>query len=177
MSQLAISYYSLPDAVIECVDNKEFMRGLADKSMKLIVTSPPYNVGKAYERRQSLSRYLESQAQVIAECVRVLHPRGSVCWQVGNHVTEDGEVVPLDIALYPLFKRHGLRLRNRIVWHFEHGLHCSRRLSGRHETILWFTKSNEYTFNLDAIRVPPKYPGAACDWDAIEWQTRPKQNS
>jgi adenine-specific DNA-methyltransferase len=50
-------------------------------------------------------------------------------------------------------------LRNRIVWHFEHGLHCSKRLSGRYETILWFTKSDEYTFNLDPIRVPSKYPG------------------
>lgn len=126
--------------------------------MKLVVTSPPYNIGKTYERRTSLERYLAEQARVIAECVRVLHPQGSLCWQVGNHITLDGEIVPLDIALYPLFKHHGLRLRNRIVWHFEHGLHCSKRLSGRHETILWFTKSNNYTFNLDPIRVPSKYP-------------------
>jgi adenine-specific DNA-methyltransferase len=90
--------------------------------------------------------------------VRLLHPRGSICWQVGNHV-DDGEVVPLDIVLYPIFKEHGLKLRNRIVWHFEHGLHCTKRLSGRYETILWFTKSNDYTFNLDPIRVPSKYPG------------------
>jgi len=50
-------------------------------------------------------------------------------------------------------------MRNRIIWHFEHGLHCSRRLSGRYETIIWFTKSDEYVFNLDPIRVPQKYPG------------------
>ncbi len=50
-------------------------------------------------------------------------------------------------------------MRNRIVWHFEHGLHCSRRFSGRYETIIWFTKSDDYIFNLDAIRVPQKYPG------------------
>jgi adenine-specific DNA-methyltransferase len=52
-----------------------------------------------------------------------------------------------------------LKLRNRIVWHFEHGLHCSKRLSGRYETVLWFTKGDDYAFNLDAIRVPSKYPG------------------
>jgi adenine-specific DNA-methyltransferase len=63
------------------------------------------------------------------------------------------------MILYPVFQKHGLRLRNRIIWHFEHGLHCSKRLSGRYETILWFSKSDDYTFNLDPIRVPSKYPG------------------
>jgi adenine-specific DNA-methyltransferase len=52
-----------------------------------------------------------------------------------------------------------MKLRNRIVWKFGHGLHASRRFSGRYETILWFTKSDHYVFNLDAVRVPAKYPG------------------
>lgn len=146
-----------PQAKIECADNLAFMRRLPDESMKLIVTSPPYNIGKSYERRTPLEQYVQGQAQVIAECVRLLHPEGSICWQVGNHVNA-GEVFPLDIVLYHVFKDHGLKLRNRIIWHFEHGLHCKKRLSGRHETILWFTKSDEYTFNLDPIRVPSKYP-------------------
>lgn len=144
-------------AWMECDDNLNFMRRFADESMQLIVTSPPYNIGKKYEKRTSLEAYVQSQAQVISECVRLLHPSGSLCWQVGNHV-EDGEVFPLDTVLYHVFKDHGLKLRNRIVWHFEHGLHCSKRLSGRYETIMWFTKSDDYVFNLDAIRVPSKYP-------------------
>jgi adenine-specific DNA-methyltransferase len=147
----------LPEAFMACEDNLSFMAKLGDASMKLIVTSPPYNIGKAYERRSSLERYLQSQETVIAECVRLLDRRGSICWQVGNHVL-NGEVFPLDIMLYPIFHKHGLRLRNRVVWHFEHGLHCSKRLSGRHETVLWFTKSDDYTFYLDPIRVPVKYP-------------------
>jgi adenine-specific DNA-methyltransferase len=146
------------EAVMSCQDNLDFMRPLASGSMQLIVTSPPYNIGKAYEGKTSLENYVAAQAGVIAECVRLLHPRGSLCWQVGNHV-QSGEIFPLDIVLYPLFRRHGLKLRNRIVWHFEHGLHCSKRLSGRYETILWFTKGDNYVFNLDAIRVPSKYPG------------------
>jgi adenine-specific DNA-methyltransferase len=77
---------------------------------------------------------------------------------VGNHITKEREIIPLDIVLYEVFKNHGLHLRNRIIWHFEHGLHCSKRLSGRYETILWFTKESDYTFNLDPIRVPSKYP-------------------
>ncbi len=147
-----------PDAVMECRDNLEFMAALGSATMQLIVTSPPYNIGKAYEAKSSLETYVRQQSRVIAECTRLLHPRGSLCWQVGNHV-QDGEIFPLDTVLYPLFKRHGLKLRNRIVWHFEHGLHCSKRLSGRYETILWFTKTDDYLFNLDPIRVPPKYPG------------------
>lgn len=145
------------DAVIKAQDNLKFMRNLPDESMNLIVTSPPYNIGKSYEKRSPLEQYVKDQAQVISECVRLLHPNGSICWQVGNHV-QKGEIFPLDLVLYHLFKHHGLKLRNRIIWHFEHGLHCSKRLSGRHETIMWFTKSDDYTFNLDPIRVPSKYP-------------------
>jgi adenine-specific DNA-methyltransferase len=147
------------DAKVEiaCEENLRFMRRLEDESMHLIVTSPPYNIGKEYESRKSQEIYIEEQAACIAEAVRLLHPRGSICWQVGNHV-DDGEVFPLDILLYQLFKNHGLFLRNRIVWTFGHGLHCQKRFSGRHETILWFTKSEDYTFNLDPVRVPSKYP-------------------
>jgi adenine-specific DNA-methyltransferase len=154
----AIVGVAAPNAVLECADNLDFMRDLRSNGMKLIVTSPPYNIGKSYERRSTLDRYIAAQTKVIQECVRLLHPRGSICWQVGNHV-DNGEIVPLDVALYPVFKAAGLKLRNRIVWHFEHGLHCSKRLSGRYETILWFTKGDDYSFNLDAIRVPSKYPG------------------
>jgi DNA modification methylase len=95
---------------------------------------------------------------VIRELNRVLRQDGSICWQVGNFV-EDGEVYPLDIYYYHMFKQLGMQLRNRIVWGFGHGLHASRRFSGRYETLLWFTKSKDYTFNLDPIRVPSKYPG------------------
>jgi adenine-specific DNA-methyltransferase len=141
-----------PKYRVECCDNIEFMRTLKKESMNLIVTSPPYNIGKIYEKRKTtLDIYVEQQAATIAEAVR------SICWQVGNNV-EDGEVYPLDVILYPLFINHGLKLRNRIVWTFGHGLHCQKRFSGRHETILWFTKSDDYTFNLDPVRVPSKYP-------------------
>lgn len=127
--------------------------------MDLVVTSPPYNIGKPYETKTSTIAYARSQASVIKECVRVLRSGGSICWQVGNF-TRAGIVLPLDILLYPIFGRHKqLRLRNRIIWHYEHGLHAKVRFSGRYETILWFTKGNDYFFNLDPVRVPQKYPG------------------
>jgi adenine-specific DNA-methyltransferase len=134
------------------------LKTIPDESLSLIVTSPPYNIGKEYEKRLDLDLYLQQQAQVIAECVRTLSPQGSICWQVGNYV-DRGAIIPLDTILYPIFSGLGLRMRNRIIWHFEHGLHCSRRFSGRYETISWFTKSDDYVFNLDPVRIPQKYPG------------------
>ena len=140
-----------------CVDNRRFMRGLGDESMQLIVTSPPYNLGKKYEAKSSLDQYLDAQSAVIEECVRLLKPEGSLCWQVGNYV-ENGEIVPLDAVLFPVFRKLGLQLRNRIVWRFGHGLHCTKRLSGRYETLNWWTKTPAYKWNLDPIRMPSKYP-------------------
>ncbi len=131
---------------------------LPDGFAKLIITSPPYNLGKSYEKSTKLKKYLHSFDPIIDELARVLSSEGSVCWQVGNYV-EEGEVFPLDMFFYQQFKEHGFKLRNRIIWHFQHGLHASKRFSGRYETLLWFTKSDDYTFNLDSVRVPSKYPG------------------
>jgi adenine-specific DNA-methyltransferase len=134
------------------------LKEVPDEKFQLVVTSPPYNLGKEYEKRIKLDDYLEQQRQVITECVRTLRPTGSICWEVGNYV-DKGAIVPLDAELYPIFKSLGLRLRNRVVWRFDHGLHCTKRFSGRYETILWFTKTDNYVFNLDPVRVPQKYPG------------------
>lgn len=134
------------------------LKGIEDGKFDLIITSPPYNVGKSYETKTSIEKYLETQEEIINELVRTLSDKGSLCWQVGNYINK-GEVFPLDIYYYQIFKRHGLKLRNRIIWHFGHGLHASNRFSGRYETILWFSKTDEYIFNLDNVRVPAKYPG------------------
>jgi len=139
-------------------DSLEILKTLEADKYKLIITSPPYNVGKEYEVKESIEKYLQGQDEVINELIRVLHPNGSICWQVGNYI-ENEEIFPLDIFYYSIFKNKGLFLRNRIIWQFGHGLHSSKKFSGRYETILWFTKSNEYTFNLDIVRIPSKYPG------------------
>ena len=159
MSSVRISptYDSEADVVLFQGDCAELLPAIPDGSVSLVVTSPPYNLGKSYEKRVNLADYVIQQKRVIEQCVRVLSPKGSLCWQVGNYV-ENGEIVPLDIVLFPIFSALHLSLRNRIVWHFEHGLHTSKRFSGRYEVILWFTKGDGYTFNLDSVRVPQKYP-------------------
>ncbi|MBV9925368.1 MAG: site-specific DNA-methyltransferase [Acidobacteria bacterium] len=156
--QVASEYKPGVDAVIAPGDCLETLRRLPAKFAKLIITSPPYNLGKAYEKVTDLDAYLGALDPIVDELARVISPEGSLCWQVGNYV-EKGEVFPLDIFYYRLFKERGFKLRNRIIWHFEHGLHASKRFSGRYETLLWFTKGDTYTFNLDSVRVPSKYPG------------------
>jgi adenine-specific DNA-methyltransferase len=138
----------------ECLDQVQ------DSSVQLIVTSPPYNVGKEYERDVSmtLEEYLEWLKPIIAKLCSKIRCSGSICWQVGNFV-KDGEVFPLDYFFYQMFIDHGFKLRNRIIWKFNFGLHASKRMSGRYETLLWFTKTDDYTFNLDPIRIPQLYPG------------------
>ncbi len=138
-----------------CLD---LLKQIPDRSLHLIVTSPPYNIGKEYEQKLKLDMYVEQQRTVIQECARVLSDQGSICWQVGNYV-ENSTIIPLDTVLFPIFNNLGLKMRNRIIWHFEHGLHCKKRFSGRYETIIWFTKTDDYVFNLDPVRVPQKYPG------------------
>ncbi len=159
--KLTSTFNAAADAVVYPGDCQDLLKHIPAETVQIVITSPPYNVGKSYETKQTLEEYLVQQAPVIGEAARILKPSGSICWQVGNYIDKSrgGGIVPLDVALYPLFAAQGLRLRNRIVWHFEHGLHCSRRFSGRYETICWFTKSDDYYFALDPVRVPQKYPG------------------
>ena len=152
----------LQDYRYECKNALDFCRELPSESVKLVITSPPYNIGKEYETKIGINDYIKRIEPMLGEFARILTNDGSLCWQTGNYVDE-GEVYPLDIYFYPCFKRLGLHLRNRIIWHFGHGLHCTKRFSGRYETILWFTKTDHYTFNLDDVRIPSKYPGKRYD--------------
>jgi len=156
--RIAESFSPDETVVLHPGDALGFLRNLPDGFVSLVVTSPPYNLGKEYERKTALHSYLVEQGIVADELMRVLKSNGSLCWQVGNFV-EQGEVFPLDVFFYSMFSQRGMKLRNRIIWHFGHGLHASRRFSGRYETVLWFTKADDYIFNLDSVRVPSKYPG------------------
>ncbi|WP_439515304.1 DNA-methyltransferase [Oceanibaculum nanhaiense] len=138
----------------------EQLSAISRESCSLIVSSPPYNIRKSYERndRRTYDEYISWQREVVKETVEKLTPDGSVCWQVGTYVS-DGEIFPLDIPFVEIFRSLGLKLRNRIIWRYNFGLNADRRFSGRYETLLWFTKSDSYFFNLDPVRIPQLYPG------------------
>ncbi|MBZ5760301.1 site-specific DNA-methyltransferase [Rhizobium sp. VS19-DR104.2] len=129
-------------------------------SVDLVVCSPPYNIGKIYERKHRLSfeEYLHWQEKIADQLAVAIKDSGSLCWQVGNHV-KDGVLTPLDIPFYRIFSERGFVLRNRIIWRFNFGHNTDRRFSGRYETVLWFTRGSDYKFNLDPVRIPQIYPG------------------
>jgi DNA modification methylase len=148
------------DATLINSDVLDALMGVQEKSVNLVVSSPPYNIGKIYERDRKLTfdEYVDWQRKIAKRLSEIVTDDGSICWQVGNYI-KDGAVVPLDVVFYPIFAELGLKLRNRVVWRFNFGQNLDRRFSGRYETMLWFTRSDEYKFNLDPVRVPQIYPG------------------
>jgi adenine-specific DNA-methyltransferase len=137
----------------------ELIRSLPDKCVNLTIASPPYCIGKVYERSVSLKDFIAAQKTVLPEIARITKEGGSICWEIGYHV-KDGCVYPLDYEVFSILSAiKGIALRNRIIWTFGHGAHGRNRFSGRHETVMWFTKGNDYIFDLDAVREPQKYPG------------------
>jgi len=150
---------SFPDGMLVRADCTKYISELEDNSIDMMITSPPYFMGKEYDQSMSVDDF--------AECIRLLQSKimtkikdgGAVCWQVGSHLSR-GVLTPLDVLVYNVCSEFPeLKLRNKIVWTFDHGTHARNRLSGRHEYVLWFSKGEPTHFDLDPIRVPQKYPG------------------
>lgn len=156
----ALNTPALPSSpVLYHGDCRDLLRRTPDESVDLTITSPPYCMGKEYDTSRDLSDFQALQERVLPEIARVTRPGGSICWQVGYYVRRTC-VFPLDYIVYQIMAQiPGIILRDRIIWTFGHGPHCVHRFSGRHEMILWFTKGDDYYFDLDAVRVPQKYPG------------------
>jgi DNA modification methylase len=97
--------YISPDISHQIIngDSLSVLKKIDDGKFDLIITSPPYNVGKSYETKTSIEKYLATQEKIINELVRTLSDKGNLCWQVGNYI-DKGEVFPLDIYYYQIFK-------------------------------------------------------------------------
>jgi adenine-specific DNA-methyltransferase len=160
-----LSFRSLPETFLWNGNVEEFLDTLPEKLIfDLVFTSPPYNIGKAYEQKKDIKDYLLWQKRIIEKISIRLKKNGSICWQVGNFLEkrkggQSSTILSLDIVFHEIFSSLGLQLRNRVVWHFGHGLHCKYRFSGRYEVVLWYTKTDEYIFNLENVLVEQKYPG------------------
>jgi len=111
------SKFSKGDAiVVHHGDTELFLKTHPPSFIGLVITSPPYNLGKEYESRVDIESYLSTQSGVIRELIRVLADSGSLCWQVGNWVNE-GEVFPIDIGeRSPAFPVTPPFMRVRIRW-------------------------------------------------------------
>lgn len=140
-------------------DCNRLISSLPDGEVDLIVTSPPYCMNREYDYSGSADDFQAAHKALLPKVWKKLKPGGSLCWQVGVHVL-DNVIIPLDYLVHGVMVGiEGARLRNRIVWTFGHGLHLQRRFSGRYEVILWYSKGDKFVFDLDAVRVPQKYPG------------------
>lgn len=154
------SYSDQAKCVLIKDDCNNVLKELPDESIDLTITSPPYFMGKEYDKSKKIEDFIEDHRLILPELLRVTKQGGSICWQVGYHVTRSGLFTPLDYLVYEIFNSsQELFLQNRIIWVFGHGLHAKKKFSGRHEVILWFSKGRDYHFDLDPIRVPQKYPG------------------
>jgi len=82
-----------PDISYQIVngDSISILKKIDDGKVDLIITSPPYNVGKSYETKTSIEKYLETQEEIINKLIRTLSDKGNLCWQAGNYV-DKGEV-------------------------------------------------------------------------------------
>ena len=145
----------------ECADNLAFMRRFDDGSIQLYsLTSPPYNLGKSYESRLSLDAYLDVSSS------RDCRVRCGCYVSLGVHMLgrsetsrRTGEIIPLDVHSLPnLSVSWAPASKPNHCGEYGHGQHERKRLSGRYETVNWWTKTPDYTWHLDPIRVPSKYP-------------------
>ncbi len=140
-------------------DCRELLRQVPDASVKLVVTSPPYNIGKPYgiyQDKIALNDWEDLLRDVSREVFRILTPDGSFFLNLSPIPYGKGrEILPLPFFGYQILKDSGFFLRNMITWTFNNMQNCTNRLSGRYENILWAVKDlDHYIFNLDEVRIP-----------------------
>lgn len=135
-----------------CGDALEFMSDLPESSIDLVVADPPYNLGKDYGNNTDLKawgEYEEFTRNWLGQAIRVLKPSGSIYVFMGVRF-----ISRLFLLLESEF---ALNFNGWITWHYTQGMGRKQGFSPRHEDILYFTKTQNFTFNLDDIRIPQKY--------------------
>lgn len=140
------------------MDCEKALSALKDACFSSTITSPPYNIGKAYEQIMPLDGYIKWLETISKHIYRLTKPDGSYLLNIGYlSIPDKGRAVPIS---YLLWDKTPFYLNQEIVWHYEAGVSAKRYLSPRNEKILWYMKDKDnFTFNLDAIRDPNvKYP-------------------
>lgn len=95
-------------------DAREVLKKLPGRCVHLMVTSPPYNVGKEYDEDLSLGEYLEFLDEVMKEVYRVLVWGGRVCFNVANLGRKP--YIPLHAYLTTRFEEIGFLFRGEVIW-------------------------------------------------------------
>lgn len=128
------------------------LKSIASNSADLVIADPPYNVGKDYGNnsdRQGFDEYIKFTKGWLSECSRILKDDGTIYVFVGFRYIS---------YLYQILEKDfGLNFINWISWHYTQGVGKTKGFSPRHDDILMFSKTADYKFNLDAIRIPQKF--------------------
>ncbi|MCQ3930852.1 MAG: site-specific DNA-methyltransferase [Chloroflexi bacterium] len=155
---LGVPYYQHSQCLIYQGDCLDYMRRMPNEIIDLTVTSPPYNIGKAYEDTRPLDEYLAWCEDWIQEVHRLSTASGSFWLNLGYLAISDrAKAIPIP---YLLWQRIPFFLIQEIVWQYGAGVAGRKFFSPRNEKFLWYVKNPEqYTFNLDDVRDPDvKYP-------------------
>lgn len=139
------------DIKIEQIDCIEGLKKLQDSSVDLIISDPPYILGKNYENHSDFGdrkEYMEFTNNWILESKRVLKDSGTIYVFMGVRLISD---------IFNILENNKFIFNSWITWHYTQGLGKKKGFSPRHDDILMFTKTKKFKFNLDAIRIPQKY--------------------
>ena len=134
-------------------DCRELLTRIPDGSIDLTFTSPPYNIGKEYEKVQPMDEFIDWCADWIDKIYRATSTDGALLLNVGYVALADrAKSIPIP---YLLWNRVPFFLQQEIVWNYGAGVAAKKFLSPRNEKLLWYVKDAEsYCFNLDDIRDP-----------------------
>lgn len=155
---LGTPYYESENCLIYNADSLKLLPQLPQDSINLTLTSPPYNIGKAYESIVPLNEYIEWCSTWMNQIFDITVENGAFILNLGYLAVENkGRAIPIP---YLLWDKSDFFLQQEIVWHYEAGVASKKYLSPRNEKFLWYVKNpSNYTFNLDEIRDPNvKYP-------------------
>ena len=129
-----------------------FMRTLPDECIDLIITDPPFNIGKKYESYSDnlgFEEYIGWCKQWLDECVRILNSQGSL--YLFNY--------PENNAYLKIYLDTKLHFRRWLTWHYHTNTgHSKRNYTRTQHSILFYTKSDNYIFNKEDVAQPYKNP-------------------
>lgn len=135
-------------SIMDCCD---FLKSLPNESVQLICIDPPYNL--ELEKWDIYEDYIEWAAKWLDEAYRVLSKNGSMVIFGGIQFRDVRSGDLIDIIQY--VRRHTkFKLVNTIIWHYKNGMSAHRYFANRHEEVIWLTKTSDYYFDLDSVRVP-----------------------
>jgi site-specific DNA-methyltransferase (adenine-specific) len=160
----------------------EKLKEFENESVDLIIADPPYNLNKNYGNKsdsKSFYEYIEFTKDWTKEATRILKPTGTIYVFMGfRFISYLYQVLENDCSLH---------FNNWICWFYTQGIGKKKGFSPRHDDILMFTKSKDFTFNLDDVRVPQKYyrsinnmrganPGDVWEFSHIHYCQENRQN-